>query len=323
MRKHVIRAALSAAFLLGGWPVASQAETVDFEKLRHMAPPQVHSWAMKQIKQQQAVRAAQAASAVDMTPPVVTAFDAPAVLDVTRADNPLHVKIEATDDRSGVASAIAYATGPSGQHVGAQLYVTLPAKKLTGALTGYDLTAFEAPGTYTFYALYVRDVAGNLTFLDQAQLANLGQSSFTVKNTRGFDAVAPTLLSGKILTPNVSLSSTVPGTDQPPFAGLSIVAGDSGNTAVAGVTSASVMFCTLDESNCISAWANDAHAPGTPKVTLRLGTQLSGVAPGEYHLYDIWLHDRGNNYQWLRSSKFGGSVDFGTYFPTTTITLVP
>jgi hypothetical protein len=323
MRLPSIRVALLAALGVG-LSAAAQAETVNFEALRHMAPSRVHAWAMQQIKRQQSTQAARALAGLDVTPPVLTAFDVSSSIDVSLADNPLLVSIKASDDRSGITNILAFAQGPSGQIVGANLYSGLPSKKVAGNMLGTGLTSFQEPGTYTFYSAYVSDAAGNVAQLDQGALAALGRSSFTVKNKRGFDTLAPTLDSGKILTPVLSRSATHPGTDQPPYAGISVSMTDGGETAVSGVPGLSAIFCTIDQSNCFYMWGNDNHVPGTPSVTVQMGAQLSpDTEPGVYHIHSLSVGDRAFNIKELLSTEFSGTTDFSAYFPSTTITINP
>jgi hypothetical protein len=48
-----------------------------------------------------------------------------------------------------------------------------------------------------------------------------------------------------------------------------------------------------------------------------------GHVPGEYLLYEIVLVDHAGNARELLSTAFGGTTDFGSLFPSTTLTLKP
>jgi hypothetical protein len=320
------RAALAALAVTGSLSGSNATAAADpatiLQQLRHMTPAQIQAWA----QQQRAVRAAGALSDSDVTPPVITTFDAPASIDVGVPDSPLYVTVKGSDDLSGVYWGYAYGFGPSGQLFNASLNVSFPTKKLSSAMDVYSLSSFSEPGTYSFMAAFFFDAAGNQISLDQAALAALGRTSFVVKSKRGFDAVNPALQSGQILTPKVSLSATHPGTDEPPFVAVSIDVADSGNTVIAGVSSAGADFCLLDQSRCFSVYANDVNGPRRVAAeTLRLGGRIdpSNLVPGKYHLRTVFVNDYGGNYEYLQSTEFGGAADFSAYFPSTTITVKP
>jgi hypothetical protein len=128
-----------------------------------------------------------------------------------------------------------------------------------------------------------------------------------------------------VLTPALSLSTTHPGTNQPPFAAIKIDVVDSGNTAVAGIDRVSATFCLADSSRCISVTDNEASQHHAKSGFLRLGGQISPGyhTPGVYKLHNVSLGDRAGNVQFLMSTEFGGVTDFSAYFPSTTITLNP
>lgn len=330
MYKPMTRAALAAlaltSSLSGGNAAAAADPATILQQLRHMTPAQIQAWAQQQAQHQKAARISGALSGSDVTPPVITTFDAPASIDVSAADNPLYVTVKGSDDLSGVYWGYAYGVGPSGQSFYAGLNLSLPAKKLSSAMDVYSLSSFSEPGTYTFTTANFFDFAGNQASLDQDALAALGRSTFVVKNKRGFDTTQPKLQAGQILTPKVSLSATHPGTDQPPYAAVSIDATDSGNTVVAGIAYASADFCLLDQSHCFGVYAGDTNGPRKlASETLRLGGQIQpgDLVPGKYHLRYVSMNDYGDNNTYLLSTKFGGGTDFSTYFPSTVITLTP
>jgi hypothetical protein len=300
----------------------SQAETGDSEALRRMSPQHAKAWVLKQIERQKA-RPAALAGDLDVTAPSFVVLDSRKSVDVTVPLEFMSISFKSVDDMSGFRDAYAYAVGPSGHAVSVAYYGSVPSKKVSGLMTSYQLSPFLEPGTYTFVWGYASDVAGNYSFLDPAALAN---TTFTVKNTKGFDVAPPALQSGKVLTPQVSLSARQPGTDRAGFVGLALNASDSGTTVVAGVRYAYANFCLADTSNCFSLWANDTGTPRREGSTaLRLGGQVDylGGVPGEYHLNYLLVADYADNTLALFSTEFGGSTDFSTYFPSTTITVTP
>jgi len=145
-------------------------------------------------------------------------------------------------------------------------------------------------------------------------------------NSGAYDAVAPTLTSGQVLTPSVSLSALAMGTThEAPFAGIKLIAADTGSTALAGVAGAEAAFCIAGNNPCIEMLA--ANVGGTQATgTLFPGAQVStvlGVVPGTYDLCDLGVWDQAGNTLHLSSVACGGTTDFSLYFPTTRITLTP
>jgi hypothetical protein len=116
------------------------------------------------------------------------------------------------------------------------------------------------------------------------------------------------------------------GTTQAPFVGLKMTVAESGASGVAGIASVHAAFCLADESRCLdlmqSAPLGGAATSATVTVSRQVSTVL-GQVPGEYLLYEIVLVDRAGNARELLSTVFGGSTDFGSLFPGTTLTLKP
>lgn len=322
MRAPFILTSLLAT--LGTGLAAAAADPVDMEALRHMTAAQARTWAKRQIARQEATRAQRSTAKVDIVPPVLTAIEAPTSVDAL-APASSFIVIKATDDLSGVRWGYAYATGPNGQSVVAFLGMTLPSKKYDGGMSLSQLTPFSQPGVYTVNDVYLFDVADNMAHFDEAALAALGgRTSFTVTNTRGYDTKGPVLRTGKVLTPQLSLSSTAPGTTKAPYAAIQVSAADVGDTLVSGVTAIMAEFCIPDFSACFSVNADDMR-DGTSS-TMRLAGQISadfGQLPGEYHLRNLQINDYAGNDLFMVSTEFGGGTDFSAYFPSTTITLTP
>jgi hypothetical protein len=315
---------------------ASQAQPVDSCADRALATA---PWArLAQLKAQQAQKskagqrcplaaAAAATTAVDKTPPVVTAFNAETSFDAADVSADMGVSFKTTDDLSGLRSIAAGAHGPSGQQITVAYYESLPRTKASGLMLSLSSMPYLEPGTYTFDGLYVTDLADNTRFYDAAAIAALGNSSFIVKNKRGFDTTPPTLTSGRILTPQVSLSATQPGTKQPRYVGVEIEAVDHGNTATSGFLGGYMTFCLLDNSGCITleTTSADGARAGAASATVRFGTQLtySSLPTGDYHIASYHGADRAGNWQDLDSQEFGGETDFSQYFPSLVISIKP
>lgn len=323
MRAPIILASLLAT-LGTSLAVPANAEPANMDALRHMTASQARAWAEQQIARQNATRAERSAAKADVVAPVLTAIEAPAPVDAL-APKSSFIAIKATDDLSGVRWGYAYATGPSGQSVVAFLGMSLPSKKYSGGMSMSQLTPFSEPGAYVVTDVYLWDLADNMAHFDEAALAALGgTTSFVVKNEHGYDTKGPILRSGKVLTPQLSLSHMTPGTTKGPYAALQVNAADIGDTAVAGVSAARAEFCIIDYSACFSVDANDMRSGANS--SLRLGGEVNvsnGQLPGEYHLRTLQINDYGDNSLFLMATEFGGGTDFSAYFPSTKITLTP
>lgn len=332
MYSKSLRSALTGALLAAGLCVLAQAtpaaQSASFAGTGLQAvPSHIRAQIAARASARRASNSQQTAGTLDKLPPTLTAFDALALVDVGVPGSALSVSFKATDDLSGVGWVYAWAYGPSGQMVNVSFAEFVPLTKFGGKMHSNGIPAFLEPGVYTFIGAYIEDFAGNGQNIDGATLATLGKVSFTVKNKKGFDTTPPTLVSGKIVTPRVDLSIPHAGTEyDPAFVQVAVSATDAGNSAVSGVQYASAVFCTIDISACISTVSNSSETdPLASSANLRLGTRVSQDMnqPGDYVLQSVMVVDfAGNSKSWY-STVFGGQTDFSTYFPSTTIKLVP
>jgi hypothetical protein len=301
---------------------ASAARVLTPEELRLLPPSEAKAYVLKRVAEQARPGRSARADAADVTPPVLTAFNAPAKV---KAGATLNLRFSATDDVSGIQSLNAYAYNSAGAYIFAGAYGYLPATKLKSGANG-QINPYTAPGDYTFEWAYLYDTAGNYSYLDAAGLAALGNTVVTVTNTTGYDATPPNLVSGTVLTPSLSLSATHPGTTQAAFAGMALRTTDVGNTAVSGLAWVWANFCLQDLSACFSLYGNN-FTTGQSKTTIQLGGQpgnYGGQPTGDYLLAGVQLSDNANNYVYLYSTAFGGSTDFSKLFPAgTSIQLTP
>jgi hypothetical protein len=324
MKSKSLRGALMTALAVASLTALAQtAVAADVSKAGAQAiPPQAKAWLAAQAK----AKPAQGVTAVDTLPPVLTVFNAAASVDVGVPGSAMIVSYKATDDLSGVRNVYAWAIGPSGQYIDVSTYLAIPATKPAGKMHSNVVNGFLEPGVYTFQGAYAYDTAGNYQYFDAATLATLGKVTFTVKNKKGFDVSKPSITSGKIVTPRISLSATHPGTALPTFAQVSVSATDAGNTALSGVQYANATFCLLDQTSCFSVSSSSGETvPMAFSATMKMGGQITDMATplGEYHLYSMTVGDYAGNYLYLYGNQFGGATDFSTYFPSTTITLIP
>lgn len=307
--------------LLGAPFAALAARVLTPEDLRQMPAAEAKAYVLARVAEQASRRARAHAGADDLTPPVLTAFNAAAK---AKAGGMLNASFSATDDMSGVLVFNAYAYNSTGGSISAGAYDNLPLTKQKGAASG-SINPYASPGSYTFDWAYLYDVAGNYTYLAGADLAALGNTVVTVTNATGYDATPPALSSGKVLTPTVSLSATHPGTNQAAYAGVELQATDAGGNVVSGLAWAWANFCLPDGSTCFSVYGN-SYPTGQSRSTVKLGAQpgnYSNLTVGTYQLVSVQLVDNAYNVQYLTSTEFGGETDFSLYFPSTTITLKP
>ena len=307
---------------------ALAADALDQQQriIESLAPKDRPAYIQRLIAQQKA-RAGQSLGA-DVTGPVLTAFNAPTSLNLSKSAAPFKVAVKATDDMSGVTGFTFYAYGPSGQavYVNATSYFPSTSFNVPGSING--LSRFIEPGTWNFIYGYGYDAAGNYSYFDQTALQALGNTAFTVVNNGGYDKVAPTLVDGKILTPTVSLSALVPGsTDAPPYVKIKVNTADTGNTAVSGVRQVYLYFCKVADPNvCIYPYAR-TDVTAQAAMTFNVGRQVSaanGNVTGTYELSSVQVNDHAGNYNYYQSTLFGGSTDFSTFFPNgTSIKLKP
>jgi hypothetical protein len=333
MHSKSLHAALASACLAVGLCASSQAEPVAVPAGSarigaQVVPPYIRALiAARQAIKPSAV-APRTAGTIDTLAPVLTAFNTVASVDVGVPGSAVSVSFKATDDLSGLASVYAWAEGPSRQWVDVSFDENVPLTSLSGKMHSTTaIPAFLEPGVYKFVGAYTVDFAGNGQNIDQATLAALGKVSFTVKNKSGFDITPPTLVSGKVMTPRVDLSVPHAGTEyDAPFVRVNLSATDAGNTAVSGVKYASATFCLLDRSSCFYLLNTASEMdPMATSANLRLGGRVSDSnnPPGDYILSSVMVVDfAGNSNSW-HSTVFDGQTDFSTYFPSTTIKLVP
>jgi hypothetical protein len=311
----------------------------------------------------QARRAQGLAGPTDVTAPVLVRFEAEPELNVNGQLATPRVHFEAMDDESGIIGIWAEAARSKiGSGGWTALYLPgLPARHLDGLLAdGGVPKGLQAPGTYTFVSATLYDAAGNIAFYDADQLAALGNTAIKVRNSRGYDLKPPKLVSGMILTPEISLSGHQPGTNGLPKVGLKLGVEDHGNPKTSGLELAIVWLCTLGPTKwCIRIYAADTEvpyqssgqyivagypvndgcppscmdAPARPELPhqssakfVMAGEAASNAAllpPGEYHLCSVSLKDVVGNFMSYASAECRGDTDFSRYFPSVVITLRP
>jgi hypothetical protein len=295
--------------------------------------PVAHDPHLILLEQQAAARHAAAAEhardgVIDTTPPVLTAFKVNSHVNVRKTGEQAVFDISATDDMVGVRNIQVRLTGPSGQQVWTNFNVGgAPQRKLAHRY-GHTFDPATEPGTWTVDFLYIHDWNGNIAFYDGDALAALGNNVVTVANKTA-DTVAPSLVSGKILTPAVS-ASTPPkgmGPGNGPFVRVALKLRDDGGQIASGLRDAYAYYCLpSDVGGCSYGFYlyGESSVWGESKQTIEVGSEVwSGQPPGVYKPYYISVSDLAGNVRTYISSEFGGETDFSQYFSSTTIEVMP
>lgn len=257
---------------------------------------------------------------LDTTGPVISRLDLPATLDAGRAGAQIVYSYTAADNLSGVRWLGIVLTGPQGQELTSYTEVGLPRTQVTGRAALFPGIWIKS-GDWRVTEVRGQDQANN-HFQVPADLNALGNVVVRVSGGRPEDTLAPTLVSGKVTTPRVSLSTPPKGVEfGGPLVGLSLVTADTG---AAGMNHAYVELCASSGS-CIYLNATTNGVLGVRQITLQPFTVADGVVdmPGVYELASVSLSDYAGNTRTYTSVLFGGDTDFSTLFPTTTIELVP
>jgi hypothetical protein len=270
--------------------------------------------------------AIRADGALDTTAPVLTGFSAGASVDAALAFAQLRINLQGTDDLSGINAIYVYAQGPSGQWIGIGYYGGYQAKKVAGA-TAFNFNVNYQPGTWTIQEVDVYDNAGNVSSYFTADLAAMGNTTFTVSNRLAsqLDTAPPTFTSASILTPSISLSSHAKGTSNYPVAGMQVALTDTGTPRTSGVQYAQAYFCLADLSACFSMYMQDGVV-GAASVSFKMAGQLYSpyLTAGDYTLYYLYGVDWQGNATYQTNQFFGGDTDFSTLLPGgQVITLTP
>jgi hypothetical protein len=103
-------------------------------------------------------------------------------------------------------------TGPSGQTVDVGYSIAPPGAEKAGSIVFFNpFSIYTQPGTWTLTEAQIGDLLGNVTVYSGTKLAALFPSlTLKIVNTGPYGSTAPTVTSGKIETPKVSLSGKLP-----------------------------------------------------------------------------------------------------------------
>ena len=304
-----------AATLAAGAAMAQDAPSID--PLRHIDPRDRPAYVRARIAEQEARRTA-ALGTEDTQGPVITGFNAPATLNVSRPEAPFRVAVKATDDLSGIDYCSFQAFNASGQMLTIFANAGYPRVNLS-VTAGHqgEVSRLLVPGAWRFTFGWCRDVADNYGIAEGAALDALGNTAFTV-SSGGYDLQAPTLTAGKIVTGSVSLSSTAPGTTSiPPSVGVRLDVADTTESVLSGVERAIASFCLASSpGTCITQVTGYMDGTGAATASLTAGSRINpaGLVPGDYLLKDVVVRDHAGNSRTYLSTLFGGDTDFTPLF---------
>ncbi len=266
--------------------LSSLPETLTPEELRKLPPAVQQAWVMQKVAKQ---RSQAKAAGLDTVGPTLSTFDARPTVS---AGSPLVVRVGLSDDLSGVKTFVALA---SSSHTLLPMMVytqTAPTLRLNASMA-IDVSRDVLAGAYEFFYAYAYDDAGNYTEFFADDLNAAGNGRFQVNNAKRGDSKPASIVSARILTPQLSLSAFNPGTNKPAYVKVSVTAQDFGDLSISGVKRVHVDFCAAAPRRCFSLIDGPTLAPGQANLTFTIGTQpgLQGVTPGDYYACNMRVYD--------------------------------
>ena len=232
----------------------------------------------------------------DIRPPVLKSIRIHAKVNAGKKDAQAIVTLRVNDNLSGVGQLTVNLSGPSGQSAYATWYSDFQTDRNELQLA-VDMSNVSENGEWRATSASVSDANGNTSYYDEAALAALGPTHFTVLGATG-DFVSPTPQAGGLnLTPVVSRSTPprgmLPGS--PARVGMRLHLTDSGG---AGIRAAELELCHEDGYNCFYL---DGHVSvrGESDVMLTLGGHVSNYDDvGTYRPYSLYVYDHAGNYSY-------------------------
>jgi hypothetical protein len=237
----------------------------------------------------------------------------PATLKSVKVDKQVKVNIKnaqvvvsllVADNLTGVSQVSMLLVSPSGNQYMSGTWHADFEQTREELQIGVDMSDASENGLWRVHSVTVGDANRNATHYDEAALAAMGRTTFTVSGASGDFEAAEAQAGGVNLTPTVSLSTPprgmLPGAA--PRVGVQLNLVDAGS---AGVSSASMEFC-LEGSywECFSM-SGTISVRGKLNVALTLGGEAhSWVVPGNYVPYSMSVWDYAGNYRYL-------SIDYG------------
>lgn len=299
MRSHSIRLAFMAGAALAIAGTAHAAPAVDFSKL---GPKQQAHMAKVLAAKQGGINAQYN---YDIRPAVLKGIKVGGQVKANLKYPQAVVSLRVADNLSGVHAVTVYAMSPSGTQYAQTSWTASFENTREDLQLGIDMSSATENGVWRVYSVTVSDANNNTTQYDEAALAAMGKTTFTVSGAAG-DFESPIALAGGTnLTPTVSLSTPPQGMlpGNPPRVGAQVKLSDAG---AAGIASASMEFC-LEGSywECFSL-SGSVSVRGQSEVLLTLGGHPYSyyVVPGSYLPRSLSVVDFAGNYRYY-------NVDYG------------
>jgi hypothetical protein len=229
--------------------------------------------------------------AADTTAPQLLSLarQAPTTVNVVNPPAAMNVRLEISDDSSGMGWMSVSWVSPSGdQSLVKSDFSERPKKSGFVYLQSPLFTIFHEPGTWTINYVSICDRANNCAFFSGTTLdaiAPPADREYTVVNNRAPDLVGPTADNdGVILTPTVSLSGSAANRK---FR-VTITMNDPGS----GVTFAQACFRPPSAAQAVCAYANPGRPANGTNETLE-GEFYTGTVweTGTWTLYYFYMTD--------------------------------
>jgi hypothetical protein len=313
MDKNFIRKALVAGVAVAAAGIAEAGPTaVDLSKLS--PKQQAHLAAIQAKKREMAPM-----YNYDIRPPVLKKVRVGGTVNAGRKFAQAVVSLVASDNLTGVHQIYVTLMSPSGQSAYASWTSDYDSTR-NELQIGVDMSDATENGTWRLYSMSIRDSNSNLSTYDESQLAELGQTTFTVTGAVGDFSEPEAQTGGVNLTPAVSRSTPprgmLPGNEA--RVGIQLNLADVGT---AGLSGASMEFCLEGIYwECFSV-SGDVSVRGKTAVLLTMGGRVSEWNElGNYRPYSLYVYDHAGN---SRSYYTDWGDDLETLIDNPVITINP
>lgn len=296
MRSRSIRPALVAGVVLALAGVSQAAPAVDFSKL---GPKQQAHMAKVLAAKQGGVTPQYN---YDIRPAVLKGIKVGGQVKANIKNAQAVVSLRVADNLSGVHQVTVNVMSPSGnQYAYASWYASFENTREELQI-GVDMSDATENGVWRVYSVTVADANNNATNYDEAALAAMGRTTFTVSGAAG-DFESPVAETGGVnLTPTVSLSTPprgmLPGNAARVGAQLKLL--DAG---ASGINRASMQFCLEGTYWECFSMSGQVSLRGQSNLVLTMGGHVESyyVTPGNYVPYSLYVYDFAGNYRYYYS----------------------
>ncbi len=294
MRRQSIRRALVAGTVLATAAIAQAGTTTDFSKLG----PKHQARLAQMIARHQAITPQYN---FDIKPAQLKKISVAAKVDASRRNAQIPVSLLAVDNLSGVDSIYVVLMSPTGQTVSGSWSSAYDTTR-SEVQIGVNMSGVSDNGEWRVHSVSVSDANGNYTSYDEATLATMGRTTFTVTGADG-DHAAPLPMTGGVnLTPTVSRSTPprgmLPGS--PARVAVQLKLADVGTS---GLRSASIEYC-LDGGywDCFYL-SGELSVRGQGEAMLTVGGHVyDWQQTGNYLPTSLYVYDHAGNNSYYYSS---------------------